>query len=172
MSILITGANGFLGYYLIAQLLDKGHNVIATGRGDCRLPFIAGERFQYATMDITDSFSVHDVFNHYKPEAVIHAAAMALVDTCELNQWDAYRANVEGTITVLINAEEHKSFFVFVSTDFVFDGLKGMYKEDDERAPVNFYGKTKMEAEDAVIEYEHGWAIARTILGYGKAFTG
>jgi dTDP-4-dehydrorhamnose reductase len=172
MKILITGANGFLGHYLIKPLLEKGHQVIATGKGECRLPFKNNKGFQYATMDFTDPFVVHDIFEKYKPETVIHAGAMSKPDDCELQQWLAYVTNVEGTVTMLLNAEEQKSFFVFVSTDFIFDGERGMYKEEDEAAPVNFYGKTKLEAEDAVKEYEHGWAIARTVLVYGKPLSG
>jgi dTDP-4-dehydrorhamnose reductase len=67
-----------------------------------------------------------------------------------------------------VNASDHKSFFVFVSTDFIFDGTLGMYREEDRPNPINFYGKTKLEAEEAVKEYEHGWAIVRTVLVYGK----
>ena len=190
MKILITGANGFLGYYLTKQLSEKGYEVIATGRDDCRLPFIENEFFHYESMDFTYPFAVHDVFKKYKPEVVVHAGAMSKVDECELNQWQAYVANVEGTVTLLLNAEEQKSFFVFVSTDFIFDGEKarlndsrpngssggavgqGLYKEDDIPNPVNFYGKTKLEAEVAVKEYEFDWAIVRTILVYGKPTTG
>jgi dTDP-4-dehydrorhamnose reductase len=172
MKILITGANGFLGHYLIKQLLDKKHIVIATGKGKCRLPYIGNSGFEYEEMDFTDPFMVHDVFEKYQPGVVIHAGAMSKPDDCELQQWQAYLTNVEGTVTLLLNAEEQKSFFVFVSTDFIFDGERGMYKEEDKAAPVNFYGKTKVEAEDAVKEYGHGWAIARTVLVYGKPLSG
>ena len=171
MKILITGANGFLGYYLAEKLLDQGHEVIATGRGESKLPFHSS-KFIYQQMDFTDPFVVHDVFEKYEPGVVIHAGAMSKPDDCEENQWQAYVTNVEGTLNMLINSEEYQSFFIFVSTDFVFDGEKGMYKEDDETHPVNFYGKTKLEAEEAVKEYEHDWAIARTIMVYGKPFSG
>jgi dTDP-4-dehydrorhamnose reductase len=154
MQILVTGANGFLGYYLVEQLLQKRHTVIATGKGECRLPF-KSEQFIYAAMDFTDPFAVHDVFEKYKPEVVVHAGAMGKPDECETNQWQAFLVNVEGTITLLTNAEEYKSFFVFVSTDFVFNGEKGMYKEEDALEPVNYYGRTKLESEEAVREYEH-----------------
>ena len=150
MRILLTGANGFLGHYLSAQLLEKGEELIATGKSECRLPYGNYENFVYVTMDLTDPFAVHDVFEKYRPEAVVHAGAITKVDDCERHQWQAYSTNVEGTLNMLMNAEEQKSFFVFISSDFIFDGKKNMYKEDDEAKPVNFYGKTKAEAEDAV----------------------
>ncbi|MBL7740499.1 MAG: SDR family oxidoreductase [Chitinophagaceae bacterium] len=172
MKVLVTGANGFLGYYLCEMLLAKNYTVVATGKGDCRLPFHDQTGFIYEPMDFTDPFSVHDVFEEHKPAAVIHAGAMSKPDECEQNQWQAYVVNTESTITLLLNAEECKSFFVFISTDFVFDGEKGMYKEDDMPSPVNFYGKTKLEAEEAVKEYKHHWAIIRTVLVYGKTQMG
>jgi len=73
---------------------------------------------------------------------------------------------------MLLNAEEQKSFFLFVSTDFVFDGETGTYTEADIPNPVNFYGKTKAEAEDAVKEYDYEWAIVRTSLVYGQPIGG
>ena len=172
MKVLITGANGFLGYYLTEQLLGENYDVIATGKGENRLPFYMDKHFKYVTMDFTDPFAVHDVFEKYKPDMVVHTGAMSKPDDCEQNQWQAYLTNVEGTITLLLNSGEQKSFFVFISTDFIFDGENGLYSEDDSPGPVNFYGKTKVEAEDAVKEYEYDWAIVRTVLVYGKPATG
>ncbi len=172
MKVLITGANGFLGYYLTKQLLGEYYEVIATGKGKNRLPFYEGKHFKYVAMDFTDPFAVHDVFEKHKPDMVVHTGAMSKPDDCEQNQWQAYLTNVEGTITLLLNAGEQKSFFVFISTDFIFDGVNGMYSEDDNPGPVNFYGKTKLEAEDAVKEYEYDWTIVRTVLVYGKPAAG
>lgn len=172
MKILITGANGFLGYYIAEQLLAKKYSVIATGKGECRLPFTHDLNFQWVTMDFTDPFSIHDVFEKIKPDVVIHSGAMSKPDECEKDQMKAYLVNVEGTVQLLINSEDLKSFFVFLSTDFVFDGERGMYKEEDAVGPVNYYGRTKLEAEEAVKEYEHDWAIVRTVLVYGKNHSG
>ena len=172
MKVLITGANGFLGYYLVEQLLAKKFSVIATGKGDCRLPFNDDTNFQWLSMDFTDPFSIHDVFEKIKPDVLVHSGAMSKPDECETDQMKAYLVNVEGTVQLLINSEELKSFFVFLSTDFVFDGERGMYSEDDNPGPVNYYGRTKLEAEEAVKEYEHDWAIVRTVLVYGKNHSG
>jgi dTDP-4-dehydrorhamnose reductase len=172
MKILITGANGFLGYYLIQQLLDKKYSVIATGKGECRLPYIGNENFNYQEMDFADPFSIHDVFEKNRHDVVVHAGAMSKPDECEMNPMKAYVVNVEGTVQLLINAEEYKNYFIFLSTDFIFDGDTGMYKEEDAPRPVNYYGRTKMDAEEAVKEYEHNWAIVRTVLVYGKNHSG
>ncbi len=169
MKILITGANGFLGFYLVQGLLKKSMSVIATGKGECRLPFEEDKHFVYCSMDFNDPFMVHDVFERYKPGVVVHAGAMSKPDECEMNQWLCYVTNVEGTLNLLMNAEEYKSFFIFISTDFVFNGEEGMYGENDKPAPVNFYGKTKLEGEEAVVEYTANWAIVRTVLVYGKS---
>src|SRR5829696_8470023 len=153
MKILITGANGFLGYYLVEQLLAKSFSVTATGKGECRLPFTHDMNFQWLSMDFTDPFSIHDSFVNIKPDVVIHPGAMSKPDECETNQMLAYLVNVEGTVQLLINSADIKSFFLFVSTDFVFDGERGMYHENDIPNPVNYYGRTKLEAEEAVKEY-------------------
>ena len=170
MNILVTGANGFVGHYLVKKLIQH-HKVIATGKGESRLSFDS-DNFVYEPMDFTDPFAVHDVFEKYKPGAVVHAGAMGKPDECEEQQWQAYIVNVEGTVTLLTNAAEYNSFFVYVSTDFVFSGEKGNYVEEDATAPVNYYGKTKQEAEEAVREYAADWAIVRTVLVYGQPLSG
>src|SRR5690348_16590677 len=106
MKILITGANGFLGYYLTGKLLLKNYDVIATGKGECRLPFTHYKNFTYVEMDFTDPFKVHDVFTKYQPGIVVHGGAISKVDDCQQNQWQAYTINTEGTLTLLFNAEE------------------------------------------------------------------
>ncbi len=167
MKVLVTGANGFLGQYLVERSLHAGYKVIATGKGRSRLA-LEDPGIIYEPMDLTDPYAIHDVFEKYAPEIVVHAGAMARPDDCEQNQSLAYAINVEATVQLLLNAEVHKSHFIFVSTDFVFDGEKGMYSESDQPHPVNYYGRTKLEAEEAVMEYRYDWAIARTVLVYGR----
>jgi dTDP-4-dehydrorhamnose reductase len=172
MKILITGANGFAGYYFVKKLLEQNHTVIATGKGECRLPFSDQPNFVYEEMDFTNPYSIDTVFYKHQPDVVIHSGAISKPDDCEKDQVMAYMVNVEGTVHLMMNAADYKSFFIFISTDFVFHGEAGMYKEEDERQPVNYYGRTKMEAEDAVRDYEHEWSIVRTVLVYGKPQAG
>ena len=172
MNVLITGANGFLGYYLCRKLVDAGITVMATGKGVSRLPFKNDLLFTYRSMDFTDPFQVDSVFEDFKPGCVVHAGAISRPDFCEQNQMQAYVTNVEGTVSLLINAAAHQSFFLFISTDFVFDGNAGPYAEEDATNPVNYYGRTKMEAEEAVKDYDYDWAIVRTVLVYGKPQAG
>jgi len=169
--VFITGANGFVGYYLADQLLQKGYHVIATGKGECRLNFDT-DNFFYEPLDFTNAESVSNVLQKHQPGVIIHSGAISKPDDCELNKESAFRANVTGTIYLLDEARKQKSFFVFVSTDFVFDGERGMYKENDERKPVNYYGQTKLLAEDEVSKYEYDWSIVRTVLVYGKRMMG
>jgi dTDP-4-dehydrorhamnose reductase len=74
-TILITGANGFVGYYLSQLLLQKGYRVIATGKGECRLPF-KGENFIYQSFDFTSATEVQKIFEEYKPAIVVHCGAL------------------------------------------------------------------------------------------------
>jgi dTDP-4-dehydrorhamnose reductase len=170
-TILLTGANGFVGYYLTKLLLEKGFPVIATGKGECRLPF-KEDGFTYTSLDFTNEQQIHNVFQAHKPKVVVHLGAISKPDECEQNRRNAFQVNVSGTVNLLQQAKQINSFFLFLSTDFVFDGLKGMYKEDDETAPVNYYGETKVLAELEVRSYPFDWAIARTVLVYGRTFSG
>ena len=165
--VLITGANGFLGFYLTRLLLQNQYKVTGTGRGPCRLPF-QEQNFQYVTMDFTSKEQVEQVIATSRPDIVVHAGAISKPDECEKNKENAFQNNVAGTMHLLKASEAIGSKFIFLSTDFVFDGTKGMYEEDDERRAVNYYGDTKILAEDQVMQYPHSWAIARTVLVYGK----
>ncbi|MBD0333475.1 MAG: sugar nucleotide-binding protein, partial [Chitinophagaceae bacterium] len=170
-TVLITGANGFVGYYLSEQLLQKNYKVIATGKGNCRSPF-RHENFVYETMDFTNDESVQQGFKKHQPQVVVHAGGMSKPDDCELNRDNAFLTNVTGTIYLLKHAAVCKSFFIFLSTDFIFSGEKEMYAEDDEPGPINYYGETKLLAEAQVINYAYDWTVVRTVLVYGHPKAG
>jgi dTDP-4-dehydrorhamnose reductase len=136
------------------------------------LPFFKSNLFLYEQMDFTVAAEVDTVIEQHKPLFIIHAGAISKQDDCETNQELAYNVNVQGTINLLNASAKYNSFFVFVSTDFIFDGEKGMYNEDDLPNPVNYYGKTKMLAETEVKKYTAAWCIVRTVLVYGKPNSG
>jgi dTDP-4-dehydrorhamnose reductase len=173
MKILITGANGLLGQHLTKQLLEKGYTVIATGKGVNRIQFMEwGPQYVYHPLDITDSYAVQTIMSTVQPGVVVHAAAMTQVDECEMHPEQCERTNVTGTSQILVDAEIYSKHFIYISTDFVFDGETGNYKEDDELKPVSYYGFTKMQAEAITQTSTIPWAIVRTCLVYGNVLQG
>ncbi|GLU55766.1 SDR family oxidoreductase [Dyadobacter frigoris] len=165
---LITGSNGLLGQKLIELLIkDSSIETIATARGENRLPFHDG--YVYHAMDIIDPAQVEAVIALTKPEVIIHTAAMTNVDQCEAEKDACWKQNVNAVEYLVSSCKRHDVFLVHVSTDFIFDGAAGPYKEDAEPNPVSFYGWSKYAAEKAVIHSDIKWAIARTVLVYGIA---
>jgi dTDP-4-dehydrorhamnose reductase len=172
MKVLVTGANGLAGQHLVKQLLDASFQVVATGRGESRLPFPVSPAFTWYTMDITNALQVYSVMSKEKPDVVVHTAAATKVDECEKYPQQCEAINVQGTSQILTDAESFSSHFIYVSTDFVFDGEKGDYTEDDEPGPINWYGFTKMQAEGMVQTSTIPWTIVRTCLVYGNVLQG
>jgi dTDP-4-dehydrorhamnose reductase len=172
MKICITGANGLLGQQLIARLLQEGHQVLASGKGPLRLPIKPDIGFEYLALDLEQPGACEDWLKTSKPDILLHAAAMTQVDECELNREKARTVNVDATKQLLTMAERYAGHFIYVSTDFVFDGSKGDYVEEDKMAPVNWYGETKKLAEEATMQSRMPWSIVRTCLVYGNPLAG
>ena len=168
MKVLVTGANGLLGQELITLLMSMQFKVIATSKGPSRLK-ITGANFSYRELDITDGMACNNILTENRPDVVIHAAAMTQVDQCELNKIDCYNINVTATRFLIEASKEIQARFVYISTDFIFDGLSGPYRENDEAKPLNYYGSTKLSAETEVIESGLRWCIVRTVLVIGNA---
>jgi dTDP-4-dehydrorhamnose reductase len=104
------------------------------------------------------------------PEVVIHTAAMTNVDACELDPAACQLQNVTATEHVVQAAKRHGCHFIHLSTDFIFDGENGPYREEDVPAPLSIYGQSKLDAEQLVMNAGLAkWAIGRTIIVYGIA---
>lgn len=173
MKILVTGANGLLGQHLVKMLIEQGkHQVVATGRGETRLPFPESEGYHYYPLDITNGMEVNNFIETHQPAVIVHTAAMTMVDECESDPIGCWNTNVTATRFLLGAAEQARSRFVYISTDFVFDGLSGPYIETDVPGPINYYGSTKLAAEKSVMENGIDWCIVRTVLVFGNIITG
>lgn len=165
MNLLITGASGLLGGRIAEYADSRGDTVFSgylTHQPTFGLPL---------KLDITSLQSVSEAFRRARPDVVFHTAAITGVDRCELDRDLALQVNVEGTRNVAEAARDAGAYLVFLSSDYVFDGSKGLYKEDDARNPVNFLGKTKVLAEDAVRSSGARHLVARTSFVFGSRET-
>ncbi|MEO6228520.1 MAG: SDR family oxidoreductase [Ferruginibacter sp.] len=172
MKILVTGANGLLGQHLIDLLLKTSNYIIvATGKGVQRTAF-KNDRLIYLPLDICDGVAVHSLMEQVKPDCIIHCAALTQADECELNEVKCWDVNVTATRFLVDAAKKCNAFFISLSTDFVFDGLQGPYKEEDATNPLSYYGSSKLAAEKAVLESGLSNAVVRTCLVYGDTVSG
>ncbi|WP_373524130.1 NAD(P)-dependent oxidoreductase [Aquiflexum sp.] len=170
VKVLVTGANGLLGQKLVDQLrADPEIHVIGTGKGQSRLPNAWKGSYEWREMDVTDKQQVLEVFAEIKPDAVIHTAAMTQVDDCEKEKDQSRIANIDAVSNLIEACRTNDVHLVHLSTDFIFDGEEGPYTEEAAPNPINYYGQTKLEAENRILESGIRWAIVRTVLVYGIA---
>ncbi len=164
--ILITGSNGLLGQKLVNKL--KTHpdfQLIATSKGANRIKDQNG--YVYESMDISNREEVMRLFEKYQPEVVINTAAMTNVDACEENQAKCWELNVTAVEYLIEACAKLKTHLIHLSTDFVFDGKSGPYKETDQPNPLSYYGKSKLASEKLLQESSINWSVVRTIIVYG-----
>jgi len=154
MRILVTGANGQLGRELVELQAPRDMEIIGLDR---------------KKLDITDLAQCRNVFQTYKPDAVIHCAAYTKVDQAESEPDEAYRVNAYGTRNAALAAQEFGAKFVYVSTDYVFDGRADKpYREYDRTDPQTVYGQSKLAGEQLVQSLTSRYFIVRTSWVYGK----
>jgi len=165
-TILTTGSNGLLGQKLTEKILAEDRvKLVATSKGANRYPVKGG--YGYAEMDILNADQVREVIERYSPDAIVHTAAMTNVDICEANKMLCRQLNVDAVQMLISICEEKNIQLIHLSTDFVFDGADGPYKEEDAVNPVSYYGESKVLAESLLKNSKANWAILRTILVYG-----
>ena len=160
---MVTGASGLLGSRLVELALEKGHDITSIYKDHVPL------HGKPIALDLTHSTKVNKALSEIHPDVLINAAAMTDVDRCELEPDAAFAVNATSVSNLAKVAKEIGSFLVHVSTDYVFDGVKGNYSESDEPHPVNAYGKSKLEGENAVKKEldEETWSISRSSVVYG-----
>lgn len=157
--LLITGASGLLGSKL-QKIAEGKFNLILLHNTRPLSP-------NSLELNITNQKEVTKLFNDLKPEIVIHTASETNVDKCELQKEHAWKTNVEGTCNIARACKEIDAKLAYISTDYVFDGEKGNYKEEDKPNPISYYGITKLEGENQVIQNCNDHVILRTSVIYG-----
>ena len=160
--LLITGAAGFIGRYC-SYHLSKEYDILATDKQEFPCP-ISGD-LQFIRGNIEDRDFLQGLFAKYKIDAVLHLAAEKSLVVCENNP-SVHRTNVLAALELYKLSRNNGAYFVFMSSDQVFDGKVGDYKEDSAPSPVNNYGKYKAEVERWLLGQD-GVIICRTALVFG-----
>ncbi|MCG8748708.1 SDR family oxidoreductase [Tenacibaculum finnmarkense] len=167
--VVITGSNGLLGQSLVNLLLEEPqkYQVIGFSKGKNR----SGRTdFEYSSIDITDKKNLLKNLEEYQPDVIINTAAMTNVDACETNKTACDLLNIDVVDTLNFFSSANNTHLIHISTDFIFDGKKGFYKETDIPNPVNYYGISKLKAEQILTQSNIDYTILRTVLVYGKVF--
>ncbi len=166
-TLLITGSNGLLGVKLIEQAMGHYSVVGLSRQPSTHAPPTAC--FTLHQLDIGDAAGITSLFQQLQPNTVIHTAAMTNVDDCERRPQEAWDVNTAGTENVARASRDVGAHLVFVSTDYVFSGERGPYREDDATDPISVYGRTKLEAERIVNRLCPDAVVARTSTLFGRA---
>ena len=168
MRILITGSNGFIAQHVSTFLsADAEHDILATSRS----PSLINE-VNFKQLDIRDREEAEKVISSFQPEVIIHAAANGSADDCELNKDVCDLINITGTENISRTAGKVNSKVIFLSTDFVFNGASGPYCESDPVSPVNYYGRSKVMAEQIIANNNPNNCIVRLCSVYGRGISG
>lgn len=159
MKLLLIGASGILGSRLYNDVIKEKWNVLGT--------YCSQDYEGLFWLDLRDKKSINKIFNFFKPEVVVLAGGITNVDLCELEPWLAEEVNIKGTLNIIRKIKEHGARLVFLSTDYIFNGEDGPYRENDNPSPINVYGRTKLEAEEAIKGLLKDYLIVRTAQLYG-----
>ncbi len=165
--IVITGSNGLLGQSLLDLFLgDKTYQIVALSRGESRYPIKDG--YDYVDCDLTDFEKLQEIVLEKQPDYIINTAAMTNVDACEEYREECDEINVQLVEYLTSLSEKMNSHLIHISTDFIFDGKEGFYKETDQPNPLSYYGVSKLKSEQILEKSSINFTILRTILVYGK----
>jgi len=159
MKVFITGGSGLAGSRLAEMALARGDEVYS---GYAHNQPLYGREVKF---DLLDGNGIRDIIERMRPDVIVHSAALTDVDRCEREKELAYRMNVEGTRAVATAARRAGSYLVYISTDYVFDGQRGMYREEEKTRPVSYYGLSKLLGEEFCLDLG---CVARTCVIYGS----
>jgi len=154
MKVLVTGADGQLGYDVVKKLNEENIEHIGVDKED---------------FDLTNERETKDFILNYNPDVIVHCAAYTDVDQAELERELCYKVNVEGTKYVAEVAKKSNAKILYISTDYVFDGQgKEPFEVTDKPNPINYYGETKYQGEQEVQNLLDKYFIVRTSWVFGE----
>lgn len=166
MKILVTGTSGQLGYDVMMEIARRGHYGIGADRTETDVDF------EHVVLDVTDKKKVMEVISEVKPDAIIHCAAWTNVDGAEdpNNRDKVMTVNVVGTRNLAEAVKKQDAKFMYISTDYVFNGQgdKPWEPDDQDYAPLNVYGESKLEGELEVAKILDKYFIVRIAWVFGK----
>lgn len=162
MKLLVIGGSGLLGYKLAKKSSEKYETFLTYNFRPVNL-----EGCTALKLDKCDREAVFELLEKIRPDVVIDTAALHNVDYCETHPEEAWKVNVEGTRNVAEACKRIGAKIIFISTDYVFDGEKGCYTEEDAPNPLSYYAKTKLEAEKIIQSLGIRYVIARPSVIYG-----
>ena len=166
MKVLVTGTSGQLGFDVMEELLSRGYEGIGADRSE------SDAEFEHVVLDITDADKVMETVKEIKPDVIVHCAAWTNVDGAEdpANLGVVRAVNVEGTRNLALAAKEVDAKFVYISTDYVFNGEGERPWEPDDKnyAPINVYGQSKLDGELEVSKILDKYFIVRIAWVFGR----
>ena len=167
--ILICGSNGLVGQYL-SKILENQFEFEILHTSNKRELYLKNLKSDFTQLDITNKGDVKSLVSAFKPEIIINCVAISNVDFCEKEKETAWNVNVKGVENLISSAKIIGAKLIHLSTDYIFDGNKGDYNEDDKPNPISYYGRTKLAAENSILESGINFCILRPIVifGFGK----
>ncbi|XP_048190155.1 methionine adenosyltransferase 2 subunit beta isoform X2 [Perognathus longimembris pacificus] len=158
--VLVTGATGLLGRAVYKEFQQNNWHAVGCG--------FRRARPKFEQVNLLDSEAVHQIIHNFQPHVVVHCAAERRPDVVESQPDAATQLNVEASGNLAKEAAAVGAFLIYISSDYVFDGTNPPYSEDATPAPLNLYGKTKLEGEKAVLENNVGAPVLRIPVLYGE----
>jgi dTDP-4-dehydrorhamnose reductase len=166
--VLITGSSGFLGIYLVKFVPANRTQIVAQYRNQAPEPY--GKPIKYIQLDfLRNDWSE---LEQLRPDVIIHTAAVASIDECEVNPSYSHKVNFHVTKRLAELADKCGSRFIFISSDVVYEGSKSFHLEIETPLPKSKYAQSKIEAEQFLLKHLSNVVVVRPSLFYGLGLDG
>lgn len=165
MRVFIAGASGLVGSNCLEHFTEQGWEVVGS-----YFSYAVPGAVYYNTLEPGDTANFDIVT--FNPDVIVHCGAMTHVDNCETQPEESYKQTVQSTINLVQVARKCNARFVYMSTDYVFDGVHGPYVEEDKVKPLSVYGRHKLEAEQYALDEITNTLVLRVTNIYGKEARG